>query len=110
MADRQKAQLLFEEAQRISWNTKPPSVPYRAIELARAALAEDPAFIKAASLLANDLRRAKNYEESISMYKYALQRAREDQSGNHKQLRDLLRDLGRLGQVRLWCSELPMVR
>lgn len=96
MADRQKAQLLFEEAQRISWNTKPPSVPYRAIELARAALAEDPAFIKAASLLANDLRRAKNYEESISMYKYALQRAREDQSGNHKQLRDLLRDLGRV--------------
>ncbi len=96
MADKEKARALFEEAQKISWETRPPNVPHRAIELAEAALAEDPDFIKAAALLANDLRRANNYEKSIELYKYAIARANDIEPDNHKQLRNLLRDLGRV--------------
>lgn len=96
MADKEKARALFEEAQKISWGTRPPNVPHRAIELAEAALAEDPDFIKAAALLANDLRRANNYEKSIELYKYAIARANDIEPDNHKQLRNLLRDLGRV--------------
>ena len=75
MIDKEKAQTLFEEARKISLETRPPNVPHRAIALSEAALSEDPDFIKAAALLANDLRRANNYEKSIDMYKYALSRA-----------------------------------
>lgn len=96
MIDKEKARSLFEQAQKISWETRPPNVPHRAIALAEAALAEDPDFIKAAELLANDLRRANNYEKSIDMYKYALSRAHDKETDNYKLLRNLLRELGRV--------------
>lgn len=96
MNDKEKARSLFEEAQKKSWETHPPNLPHRAIELAEAALAEDPDFIKAAELLANDLRRVKNYEKSIDMYKYALARAYDKEPDNHKLLRNLLREAGRV--------------
>jgi tetratricopeptide (TPR) repeat protein len=96
LIDKEKAQTLFDEARKISLETRPPNVPHRAIALAEAALSEDPDFINAAALLANDLRRANNYEKSIDMYKYALSRAEAQEPDNYKLLRNLLRDLGRV--------------
>lgn len=96
MADKSKARQLFEEAQKTSWSTKPPNLPHRAIELAEAALAEDPSLVEAVDLLANDLRRVGDLSRSAEKYKHALSLIEQSPPSNYKTKRNVLRDLGRV--------------